>query len=166
MQANVRGRMERMLVRDKNSGAQTTPDFSKQVSDNKTKNTPSVGKGYSYSFLLCFSSFVVCLYFCLSFFLISFFLFLFFCCYSLPFSCLFHSFSSLHFPSNLQKNSKRKKQWTKKQHQQQEEDKQEKITGARQKMKTNARTTPPQKKVLDHRIESAVLLSVWLCEAQ
>ena len=74
-------------------------------------------------------------------------------------------FSSFSF--ELAKSSKRKKTMNKKQHQQQEEDKQEKITGARQKMKTSARTTPPpKKKVLDHRIESAVLLSVWLCEAQ
>ena len=45
--------MERMLVRDKNSGAQTTPDFSKQVSDNKTKNTPLLAKD-----ILIHSSFV------------------------------------------------------------------------------------------------------------
>ena len=108
MQANVRGRMERMLVRDKNLGAQTTPDFSKQLSDNKTKNNPSVGKGYSYSFLLCLSSFVVFLSFCLSFFFIFLFLFVSFFCFSLPFSCLFHSFSSLPFPSNLQKAAKGK----------------------------------------------------------
>ena len=101
--------MERMLVRDKNSGAQTTPDFSKQLSDNKTKNNPSVGKGYSYSFLLCCSSFVVFLSFCLLFFLDSpfFFVFLLFLSSFLMFIPLFF-FSSFSF--ELAKSSTRKKQ--------------------------------------------------------
>ena len=118
--------------------------FFKTSFGQQNKKKTSVGKKYSYSFLLCFASFVVCLFiFVFHIFDFPFFLFLSFPFFSLPFSCLFHSCSSLHFPSNLQKAAKGKKTMNKKQHQQQEEDKREKITGGKTKNENKCKNQPP-----------------------
>ena len=127
---------------------------------NNPKQTKTKGL-YQFSFV----SLPCCVLLCISFFLLFLFLSLFFClCFSLAsFDFIPFSFSSIHFLSSLsfelQRRSKNEiKTKKRKQHQQQEEDKQEKITWGKTK-KGNKSKNPPHKKVLDHKIESAMLLS-------